>query len=60
MQNNESFKSDTEFRDDIIRIFKKTFEEKIPDFLEYCVHTNNAKPIMEIFYTLTVNSFEKK
>ncbi len=60
MKNNDSFKTDTEFRKVLIKIFKKTFEEKLPDFLEYCVYTNNAKPIMEIFYLLTVNRFDKE
>lgn len=57
---NNTFRSDTEFRKDLIRIFKKTFEEKLPDFLEYCVHTNNASPIMEIFYIMTMNRFNKE
>ncbi len=59
-ENSNSFNSDIEFRKNIIKILTKTFEEKLPDFLEYCVHTNNASPIMEIFYIMTMNRFDKE
>lgn len=60
MKNNETFRTDTEFRNDLIKIFKKTFEEKTPEFLDFCVNTNNVKPIMEIIYLMTVNTFDKE
>lgn len=57
---NDIFRSDVEFRKDIIKILNKIFEEKLPAFLDYCVQTNNASPIMEIIYIMTVNRFDEK
>ena len=57
---NDIFRSDVEFKKDIIKILNKIFEEKLPGFLDYCVHTNNASPIMEIIYIMTVNKFDEK
>ena len=54
------FKAEQDFKKNIIRIIKKYYEEKLTDFLEYCIYTNNADPIMETLYIMSINNFDKK
>ena len=57
---NNIFKSEIEFKKNLVRIIKKYYEEKLTEFLEYCIHTNNTDPIMETLYIMSVNRFDKK
>ena len=59
MDTKNKFKSDIEFKKNLIRILKKYYEEKLTDFLEYCIQTNNADPIMETLYIMSINKFEQ-
>ena len=49
--------SEQDFKKNLIRIIKKYYEEKLPDFLEYCINTKNTDPIMETLYIMSVNKF---
>ncbi len=53
----KTFHDSTTFEKDIERILKKIIEEKLPAFLEYCIQTHNAEPIMQVIYTLSTNKF---
>ena len=57
---NSIYKTEQDFKKNIIRIIKKYYEEKLTDFLEYCIYTNNTDPIMETIYIMSVNRFNKK
>ncbi len=57
---NNIFKSEIEFKKNLVRIIKKYYEEKLTEFLEYCIHTNNTDPIMETLYIMSVNNYNKK
>lgn len=57
---NNLFRNEIEFKKNVIKIIRKYYEEKLTDFLEYCIHTNNTDPIMETLYIMSVNKFDKK
>ncbi len=54
------FHDSVTFENDLIKIFKRTIEDKLPSFLDYCIHTHNAEPIMNVIYVLSVNTFTEK
>lgn len=52
------YHSESDFNKDLITIFSKIVNEKLTDFLEFCVLTHNAEPIKQIVYILSVNQFD--
>lgn len=53
----KNFNDSITFEDNLEKIFKKVIEEKLPPFLEYCIRTHNANPIMDVIFTISTNKF---
>lgn len=51
------FNGQENFNRELIKIFTKIINEKLPMFLECCIQTNRAEPIKDVLYTLSVNVF---
>lgn len=51
------FNGQENFNRELIKIFTKIINEKLPMFLEYCIQTNRAEPIKDVLYTLSVHVF---
>ena len=60
MKQNDAYHEEADFDKDIILILKKAIEEKLPDFLDFCVHTHNAEPIKQVIYFVSVYKFNAK
>ena len=52
---NDILQNGHDFKKNVIKIIKKYYEDKLPDFIEYCIYTNNTQPIMETIYIMSVN-----
>ena len=63
MQDNQQlnkFRSEISFSKELVKIFMKLINEKLPSFLDYCIQTRNAQPLEEVIYIISLNKFDYK
>ena len=59
LKQEKPFNSDVVFNKELTRIFATLINEKLSDFLDYCILTKNAEPLKEVIYVISTNQFEK-
>ncbi len=57
MKKKTKYNSSVEFNKSMIQILNNLLGEKIIDFLDYCVNTNNSEPIKKLIKLLDNNKF---
>ena len=57
MEQEETYHDEPTFNKELVVIFKKLIEEKLPDFLDYCIQTHNANPLKQVIFLISVNQF---
>lgn len=55
--NDNQFNSTETFYKELIKVLSQVLNEKLPLFLDYCIHTINIEPIKEILALLNRNVF---
>ena len=45
------------FYKELIKVFTKIINEKLPACLDFCIHTSNIEPIKQVIAILSVNTF---
>ena len=58
-QKDSAINSSTDFNKSLMQILSSLLEDKMTGFLEFCITTNNAKPIEMIISILSTNQFKQ-
>lgn len=54
---NKKFNSDSKFNKELLDQLKILIDDKLPDFLEFCILTRNFNPIKNLFEIFNHNHF---